>query len=94
VKKKNEKWRVCTDFANLNEACPKDSYPLPRNDQLVKATVGHELPSFMNDYSSYNHIRMHQSDEDKTAFTTGRGIYCYKLMPTEERRGHFLVDGK
>jgi len=38
VKKKNRKWRVCIDFTNLNEACPKDSYPLPRIDQLVEAT--------------------------------------------------------
>ena len=27
VKKKNGKWRVCIDFTNLNEACPKDSFP-------------------------------------------------------------------
>jgi len=27
VKKKNDKWRVCIDFTNLNEACPKDSFP-------------------------------------------------------------------
>lgn len=30
VKKKNGKWRVCVDFISLNEACPKDSFPLPR----------------------------------------------------------------
>ena len=29
VKKANGKWRVCVDFTNLNNACPKDSYPLP-----------------------------------------------------------------
>jgi len=28
--KKNGKWRVCIDFTNLNEACPKDSFPLLR----------------------------------------------------------------
>ncbi|XXG47635.1 hypothetical protein AAC387_Pa02g2248 [Persea americana] len=30
VKKKNEKWRVCVDFTDLNKACPKDSFPLPK----------------------------------------------------------------
>ena len=40
VKKKNVEWRVCIDFTNLNEACLKDSYPLPRINQLVEATVG------------------------------------------------------
>ncbi|GAA0166382.1 hypothetical protein LIER_21546 [Lithospermum erythrorhizon] len=29
VKKPNGKWRMCTDFTNLNKACPKDFYPLP-----------------------------------------------------------------
>ena len=50
VKKKKGKWRVCIDFTNLNEACPKDSYP----PQLVEAMAGHEHLSFMDVYSSYN----------------------------------------
>ncbi|GKV30684.1 hypothetical protein SLEP1_g39469 [Rubroshorea leprosula] len=33
VKKPNGKWRMCIDFTNLNEACPKDPHPLP-NVQL------------------------------------------------------------
>ena len=41
VKKKNEKWRVCVDFTNLNKACPKEPFPMPQIDQLVDATVGH-----------------------------------------------------
>ena len=48
VKKANGKWRMCVDFTNLNKACPKDSYPLPRIDQLVDSTVGHQLLSFMD----------------------------------------------
>ena len=41
VKKKNGKWRVCVDFIDLNKACPKDLFPMPRIDQLVDAIVGH-----------------------------------------------------
>ena len=41
VKKANDKWRMCVDFTDLNNACPKDSYPLPRIDQLVDSTAGH-----------------------------------------------------
>ncbi|XP_074351431.1 uncharacterized protein LOC141690538 [Apium graveolens] len=51
VKKPNGKWRTCVDFIDLNKACPKDSFPLPRIDQLVDATVGHALLSFMDAYS-------------------------------------------
>ena len=32
VKKANGKWRMCVDFIDLNKACPKESYPLPRID--------------------------------------------------------------
>ena len=39
VKKTNGNWRVCVDFTNLNKAYPKDSFPLPRIDQLVDATA-------------------------------------------------------
>ncbi|NEL52347.1 hypothetical protein G3V67_23995, partial [Escherichia coli] len=53
VKKKNNKWRMCVDFTDLNKACPKDHFPLPRIDQLVDATSGHELVSFMDAYSGY-----------------------------------------
>ena len=56
VKKTNGKWRVCTDFTNLNLACPKDSFPLLWIDQLVDATCGHQLLSFMDAYSGYNQI--------------------------------------
>ena len=28
VKKKNEKWRVCVNFINLNKACPKGPFPM------------------------------------------------------------------
>lgn len=38
VKKANTKWRMCVDFTDLNKACPKDSYTLPRIDQLVDST--------------------------------------------------------
>lgn len=54
VKKPHRKWRVCVDFTNLNRDCLKDSFPLPRIDQLVDSTAGHELLNFMDAYSGYN----------------------------------------
>ena len=54
VKKANRKWRMCIDFTNLNSAYPKDSFPLPKIDQLVDSTVGHKLLTFMNVFSEYN----------------------------------------
>ena len=54
VKKENGKWRMCVDFTDLNKACPKDSFPLPRIDQLVDSTAGHKLLTFMVAFSGYN----------------------------------------
>ena len=43
VSKKGGKFRVCVDYTDLNEACPKDNFPLPRIDQIVDASVGHGM---------------------------------------------------
>uniref|UniRef100_A0A2N9IX95 Uncharacterized protein n=1 Tax=Fagus sylvatica TaxID=28930 RepID=A0A2N9IX95_FAGSY len=81
VKKKNGKWRVCVDFTNLNQACPKDPFPLPKIDQLVDATAGHDRMSFLDAFQGYHQIALSTEDREKTAFITPLGIYCYKVMP-------------
>ena len=72
---------MCVDFTDLNKACPKDSYPLPRIDQLVDSTAGHQLLSFMDAFSGYNQIRMDEADQEKTSFITSQELFCYKVMP-------------
>ena len=81
VKKANGKWRLCIDFTDINKACPKDSFPLPRIDLIVDATTGHKLLSFMNAFSGYNQISMDPDDQEKTSFVTAQGTYCYRVMP-------------
>ena len=78
VIKPNGKWRTCIDFTNLNKACPKDSFPLPRIHQLVDAMSRHELLSFMDAYFGYNQILMYEPVEEHTSFITDQGFYCYK----------------
>ena len=75
VKKANGKWRMCVNFTDLNKACPKDSYPLPRIDQLVDSTEGHKLLSFMDAFFGYNQIRMDEADQEKTSFVTSQGLF-------------------
>ena len=80
VRKNNGKWRMCVDFTNLNRACPKDSYLLPRIDTLVDLTARHELLSFMDAFSGYNQIKMKEEDQKKTSFVTSQGLFYYKVM--------------
>ena len=81
VKKKTGKWRVCVDYTHLNDACPKDCFPVPRIDQLVDATAGHARLSFMDAYRGYHQIAMHPQDMEKKAFISPRGLFCYRVMP-------------
>ncbi|KAL8091611.1 hypothetical protein AgCh_034024 [Apium graveolens] len=80
VKKANGKWRMCIDFTDLNDACPKDFFPLPRIDTLIDATAGHEMLSFMDGFSGYNQIKIHNDDIPKVSFITDFGVYCYPVM--------------
>nr|CAN74048.1 hypothetical protein VITISV_017189 [Vitis vinifera] len=81
VPKKEGKWRVCVDYTNLYNACPKDSFSLPRIDQIEDSTVGQGMLSFLNAFSGYHQIPMSPDDEENTSFITPHGLYCYKVMP-------------
>ena len=63
---------MCMDFTDLNKICPKDSFPLPRIDQLVDSTSGHKLLTFMDAFSGYNQIKMAKEDRRK--------LLSYKVM--------------
>jgi hypothetical protein len=80
VRKSSGKWRMCVDVTDLNKACPKDSFPLPRMDVLIDSTSGYELLSFMDALSRYNQIHMSELDKEKNSFITDQGLYCYNMM--------------
>ena len=81
VKKKSRKWRVCVDFPDLNKACPKDPFPMPKIDQLVDATIGHPQISFLDAFQVYHQIPLVLDNQEKTAFVTHIGNCHYKVMP-------------
>jgi len=81
VLKKNKKdWRMCVDYTDLNKHCPKDPFGLPRIDQVVDSTAGCALLSFLDCYSGYHQISLAIEDQEKTAFITPFGAYCYTSM--------------
>ena len=64
-----------------NGACVIDTFPLLRIDQIVDATMGHELLSFLDASSGYNQIPMFLPDLENTTFITPTRMYCYNVMP-------------
>ncbi|GJW18280.1 reverse transcriptase domain-containing protein [Tanacetum coccineum] len=81
VKKHDGSWRMCVDFTNLNKACPQDCYPLPEIDWKVESLCGYPFKCFLDAYKGYHQIQMAEEDEEKTAFHTPHGVYCYTKMP-------------
>ncbi|GJT94753.1 reverse transcriptase domain-containing protein [Tanacetum coccineum] len=74
-------WRMCVDFKDLNNACPKDCYPLPEIDWKVESLCRYPFKCFLDAYKGYHQIKMAKEDEEKTAFITSQGIFCYSKMP-------------
>ena len=69
------------DFTYLNKVCLKDAYPLPSTNKLIDAASEAKFLSFMDTYSSYNQIKIHLPDDEKTTFITENANYYYKVMP-------------
>ena len=70
VPKKDGKVRMCMYYRDLNQASPKDNFPLPHINVLVDNTASFALFSFMDGFSGYNHIKMALEDMEKTTFIT------------------------
>jgi len=56
VRKKSDQLRICVDFRDLNDACPKDDFSLPVTELMINATTSHEALSFMDCTAGYNQI--------------------------------------
>jgi hypothetical protein len=75
VKKKNDKWRMCTDFTDLNKCGLKDDFTLLRKDKVVDSTVGYETMTLLDYFSGYHQICLRKDNEEKTSFITPFGTY-------------------
>jgi len=68
VQKKYGRWRICTDYTDLNKHCPKNPFPLPNIDRLVHNSFRYGLLLFMDAYLGYNQIPIYPLDEEKISF--------------------------
>ncbi|CAL2238067.1 unnamed protein product [Prunus armeniaca] len=83
LKRKTGAVRICVDYINLNEASPKDEYPMPMADMLVDGAAHNQMLSFMDGNAGYNQIMVAEEDIHKTAFMClGHiGAFEYTVMP-------------
>ena len=71
------------DYIDLNDACPKNKFPLPRIDQIIDSSSGHGKLSFLDSFLGYHQIPMHHPDVEKMSFITPHELFCYNVMPYE-----------
>jgi hypothetical protein len=80
VRKKKVRWRMCTDFTDLNKCCTDDDFPLAKIDQIIDSAVGCDVMALLDCFSGYHQIWLHKEDKEKTSFITPFGTYCYMRM--------------
>nr|GEX85330.1 reverse transcriptase domain-containing protein [Tanacetum cinerariifolium] len=59
----------------------EDCYHLPEIDWKVESLCGYPFKCLLDANKGYHQIQLVESDEEKTAFHTGQGVYCYTKMP-------------
>ncbi|GAA0170815.1 hypothetical protein LIER_24996 [Lithospermum erythrorhizon] len=85
---------MCMDFASINKACPKYSYPLPNIDRLVDSSVGYKVVDFLDAFRGYHQIFMAEDGENNLRHGVWHLLLESRGLGVEERRGHIAEDGQ
>ena len=82
VRKKNGKLRLCVDYRMLNERTVKDSYALPRTEEIFDCLHGAKYFTTLDMKSGYHQVEVEETHKERTAFTVGAlGFFEYNKMP-------------
>jgi len=82
VRKKTGKLRLCVDYRQLNSITIKDSFALPRMEEIFDCLHGAKYFSTIDMKSGYHQIEVEEDHKQRTAFTVGSmGFFEYNKMP-------------
>ncbi|GJX23717.1 putative reverse transcriptase domain-containing protein [Tanacetum coccineum] len=81
AKKKDDSFRMCIDYHELNKLTVKNRYPLPRIDDLFDQLQGSSMYSKIDLRSGYHQLRVRDEDIPKMVFRTRYGHYEFQVMP-------------
>ena len=81
VRKRNGDYRFCVDYRKLNEVTKKDTFPLPRIDDLLDQLAHSKYFSSLDLAAGYWQIQVAPDSQSKTAFVTHRGLFEFRVMP-------------
>nr|GEZ82766.1 hypothetical protein [Tanacetum cinerariifolium] len=81
VKKKDESFRMCINYRELNKLTVKNRYPLPRIDDLFDQLQGSSVYSKIDLRMGYHQLRIREEDIPITSFRTRYGHYEFRVMP-------------
>nr|GFA90311.1 reverse transcriptase domain-containing protein [Tanacetum cinerariifolium] len=68
-------------FHGFEQSLSAGLLPPPNIDWKVKSLCDYPFKCFLDAYKGYHQIQLAEPDEEKTAFHTGQGVYCYTRMP-------------
>ena len=80
VKKKNGGIRLCMDYRKLNSITKKDSFPLPRIDDVLDSLHGQKYFTTLDLASGYWQIEMDDNSKEKTAFIVDNNLYEWNRL--------------
>ena len=81
ARKKDNTYRFVVDYRKLNDVSTKDAYPMPSIDETLQRIGGHRFFTKIDLASGYFQIPIREEDKPKTAFTTGRALYEFNVLP-------------
>ena len=76
VRKKDGTFRLCVDYRRLNAITVKDSYPLPRIDEILASLGKARYFASLDLLMGYHEVEVDPRDRAKTAFHHSSRTFC------------------